>query len=115
MKKSGRIFSADHHEAADPVRTKIEVLEDLYRHLSTALENIRSLEFAESTIVPDIKPGLDFYREVRRFEIALIQRALRHSGGKQAQAASLLSLNTTTLNSKIKAYHIDWRGELHEA
>lgn len=115
MKKSGRIFSADQRGGADAARTKIEVLEELYRHLSTALKDIRSLEFAEATIVPDIKPGLDFYREVRRFEIALIQRALRHSGGKQAQAASLLGIKTTTLNSKIKAYRIDWRGELHEA
>src|ERR1043165_3322708 len=106
MKKTGRIFSAAQREGADGIRTKTEVLDDLYRHLSTALEAVRSLEFVESTIVPDIKPGLDFYREVRRFEITLIQRALRHAGGKQTQAASLLGLCTTTLNSKIKAYHI---------
>jgi transcriptional regulator with GAF, ATPase, and Fis domain len=115
MKKSGRIFSAAQREGSSAVRTKVEVLEDLYRHLCTALEDVRSLEFSESAILSDLKPGLDFYREVKRFEIALIQRALRRCGGRQSLAASLLGLKTTTLNSKIKAYKIDWRGELHEA
>ncbi len=65
--------------------------------------------------MPDVKPGLNFYREVKRFEIALIQRALRQSGGRQAEAASLLGLKASTLYSKIKAYKIDCERGLHEA
>ena len=55
----------------------------------------------------DVRQGVDFYDEVRRFEISLIQQALFYSNGKQTAAASLLSLNVTTLHSKIKFYEIE--------
>lgn len=54
----------------------------------------------------DIKNGIDFYEEVSRFEIDLIQRALAHTGGNQVRAARLLKMKVTTLNSKIKHYNI---------
>jgi len=54
----------------------------------------------------DIKSGIDFFEEVRRFETKLITMALRYSGGNQARAARLLGLGTTTLNYKIKAYEL---------
>ena len=54
-----------------------------------------------------IGDGLDFYEEVSRFEIDLIKRALLHTGGHQVQAARLLNLKVTTLNSKIKHYNIN--------
>ena len=49
---------------------------------------------------------VDFFEEVRRFEMKLISRALELSGGNQARAARLLGLGTTTLNYKVKAYQI---------
>ena len=54
-----------------------------------------------------IESGFDFYDEVSRFEIDLIRRALVQTGGHQVQAAKLLNLKVTTLNSKIKHYHIN--------
>ena len=48
--------------------------------------------------------GIDFYEATRRFEIALIRRALRQTNGHQVLAASLLNLNPTTLHTKIKQY-----------
>lgn len=54
----------------------------------------------------NIESGFDFYEEVRRFEINLISRALFQTGGHQVQAAKLLNLKVTTLNSKIKHYNI---------
>lgn len=54
----------------------------------------------------DLKHGIDFYDEVSRFEIDLIQRALACTGGNQVKAARLLNLKVTTLNSKIKHYRI---------
>lgn len=58
----------------------------------------------------DVRQGIDFYDEVRRFEISLIQQALFYSNGKQTAAASLLNLNVTTLHSKIKFYEIEMSG-----
>jgi transcriptional regulator with GAF, ATPase, and Fis domain len=54
-----------------------------------------------------IESGFDFYDEVSRFEIDLIRRALLQTGGHQVQAARLLNLKVTTLNSKIKHYQIN--------
>jgi DNA-binding NtrC family response regulator len=57
----------------------------------------------------DVTHGIDFYDEVRRFEIDLIRRALEQTGGHQSRAARLLGMNATTLNSKIKTYNIQLR------
>jgi DNA-binding NtrC family response regulator len=54
----------------------------------------------------DISRGVNFYDEVKRFEIDLIRRALDQTGGHQSRAARLLGLNATTLNSKIKSNRI---------
>jgi DNA-binding NtrC family response regulator len=59
--------------------------------------------------VQDIGRGVNFYDEVRRFEIDLIRRALEQTGGHQSRAARLLGMNATTLNSKIKTYNINLR------
>ena len=57
----------------------------------------------------DVSHGVNFYDEVRRFEIDLIRRALDQTGGHQSRAARLLGMNATTLNSKIKTYNIQLR------
>jgi len=57
----------------------------------------------------DMSHGVNFYDEVRRFEIDLIRRALDQTGGHQSRAARLLGMNATTLNSKIKTYNIQLR------
>jgi DNA-binding NtrC family response regulator len=57
----------------------------------------------------DVGRGIDFYDEVRRFEVDLIRRALEQTDGHQSRAARLLGMNATTLNSKIKTYNIPLR------
>jgi DNA-binding NtrC family response regulator len=69
----------------------------------------RSQNGSSITAVQDIGRGVDFYDEVRRFEIDLIRRALDQTGGHQSRAARLLGMNATTLNSKIKTYNINLR------
>jgi transcriptional regulator with GAF, ATPase, and Fis domain len=56
----------------------------------------------------DLGTGINFYNEVQRFETALIKLALEQAEGNQAQAARLLGLRATTLNSKIKLYDIQY-------
>jgi DNA-binding NtrC family response regulator len=62
---------------------------------------------ASTGAVGEIGRGINFYEEVRRFEIDLIRRALEQTGGHQSRAARLLGMNATTLNSKIKTYNIN--------
>src|SRR3989475_416190 len=66
-------------------------------------------EGSRATSAIDGGRGINFYDEVRRFEIDLIRRALDQTGGHQSRAARLLGMNPTTLNSKIKTYNINLR------
>ena len=82
------------------LRKSLSTLIDFTEALRTALEVL------ESPDVVNVDEGIDFYREVQRFEVALIERALGRTGGSQTKAARLLGLNLTTLNSKIKSYEL---------
>lgn len=60
----------------------------------------------------ELRPGeprqqVNYYDELRAYEISLIRHALRMSGGRQNQAAKLLGLRSTTLNQIIKRYGIE--------
>jgi DNA-binding NtrC family response regulator len=70
---------------------------------------VRGGDGASSTVPLEIGRGVNFYDEVRRFEIDLIRRALEQTSGHQSRAARLLGMNATTLNSKIKTYNINLR------
>ena len=50
--------------------------------------------------------SLEFYEEVKRFEIALIKSALHRTGGHQVRAAAFLNLDSSTLNEKIRQHNI---------
>jgi transcriptional regulator with GAF, ATPase, and Fis domain len=70
------------------------------------LKLFREVQSLSEIQTVNINDGLDFYDEVSRFEIELINRALLYTGGHQGRAARLLNLKVTTLNSKIKHYNI---------
>jgi DNA-binding NtrC family response regulator len=76
----------------------IDSLNRLVAQLAAAVETL------EQPTVPSIENGLDFYAEVRRFEMGLILRALKFTGGAQNKAARILRMKHSTLNAKIKAY-----------
>jgi DNA-binding NtrC family response regulator len=82
----------------------VECLRPEVRDPELAAKMIQQTEGASGDI--DIARGVNFYDEVKRFEIDLILRALEQTGGHQSRAARLLGLNATTLNSKIKSYSI---------
>jgi transcriptional regulator with GAF, ATPase, and Fis domain len=83
--------------------TKMEVLGSTIR----ALLREATLRAEPVTIDPEI--GIDFYENVARFEIHLIESALEMAGGRQNKAAKLLNLRTSTLNWKIKKLDIKSR------
>ncbi len=82
----------------------VECLRPEVRDPNLTFEMMKATEGFSADI--DISRGVNFYDEVRRFEIDLIRRALDQTGGHQSRAARLLGLNATTLNSKIKTYNI---------
>ncbi|HQU94206.1 MAG TPA: sigma-54 dependent transcriptional regulator, partial [Pyrinomonadaceae bacterium] len=82
----------------------VECLRPEVRDPALAFEMVKRAEGTSAEI--DIARGVNFYEEVKRFEVDIIRRALDQTAGHQSRAAQLLGLNATTLNSKIKAYNI---------
>lgn len=78
----------------------------------SALENLTLCLLAELETLHEggrrvaAEGALDFYAEVREFETQMIAAALRQAGGKQVEAARLLKLKPSTLNSKLKLYNL---------
>lgn len=98
--------------AERPVRDRVKRLTELAISLLRETETLaRDKAFTESSSQLqslDMAGGIDFYKEVERFEIGLIRLALDCSGGRQAPAARLLHMKPTTLNSKIKLFGIEY-------
>ena len=84
------------------VNSVTQKLEALNRITEIVLSEFKSIK-SNKTAVPG-NDLLDFYDEVKRFEIELILFALKRNQGNQRAAAKMLRLNVTTINSKIKRY-----------
>ena len=89
------------YAAAEPTSNRIDALKQLTLRLFR--EVLQSMGESDQLSLHD---GVDYYDEVRRFEIDLIRRALMQTGGHQKRAARLLNLKASTLNSKIKLFNI---------
>ncbi len=87
-------------------RLTLECLPDEILDPRAAADFLHRVKTEDLTRDIPIAQGISFYDEVAKFEISLIRRALEITGGNQSRAARLLGMNTTTLNSKIKAYNI---------
>lgn len=98
------VAQPDENGAASAFPSSITNLKELVLRLLCEVQGIADIK----TLT--IEGGFDFYDEVSRFEIDLIKRALLQTGGHQVQAAKLLNLKVTTLNSKIKHYNINPAG-----
>jgi transcriptional regulator with GAF, ATPase, and Fis domain len=91
----------------DIISQQAKIVKDLALAL---LDEVRTLGDANSS---DEGDTIDFYEEVRHFEIELIRRALRKTHGHQMRAARLLNMKVTTLNSMIKRYSIHPQAQLY--
>ncbi len=85
---------------------RLAVLGQLAESVSKGIKELESLD-AEKTLEKRIcQNGIVLEEEVKKFEIWLIRYALFHSKGNQTKAANLLTIKTSTLNSKMKRYGI---------
>ncbi|HKS30635.1 MAG TPA: helix-turn-helix domain-containing protein [Pyrinomonadaceae bacterium] len=98
--------ASDEVEAHDDGSEEVASKSKTKQLKNLALSLLMEVQALSEVPTLDIKNGIDFYQEVSRFEVDLIQRALAHTGGNQVRAARLLNMKVTTLNSKIKHYNI---------
>lgn len=107
MGTAGRtdLLSTNHGRRSLP--TAAEAGMAAVKNLRLALDSVLLLVETSTGSARSVAQGINFYDEVRNFEISLIRQALRHANGSQIRAAALLRLNPTTLNAKIKNYSIN--------
>jgi DNA-binding NtrC family response regulator len=87
---------------------RIQQLIQLARALTSEIESLRTeLSTVQPKQIDFAKDGINFYQEIERYEIDLIESALHLCDGNQAQAARLLQIKPTTLNAKIKHYGLN--------
>lgn len=89
---------------------RILQLVQLARALTSEIESLRTEVSAVQRRPKQIdfdKDGIDFYQEIERYEIDLIESALDLCDGNQSQAAKLLQIKPTTLHAKIKHYGLN--------
>jgi DNA-binding NtrC family response regulator len=91
----------DDEERATSALSKTKTLKQL------ALKLLLEAQALNEVPTLDVRSGIDFYEEVKRFEVDLIERALSFTQGNQVRAARLLKMKVTTLNTKIKHYSIN--------
>ena len=98
--------------AEQPVRSRVGLVMDLTNALLREVETLaHDHSFSDDSRRLQnllLSDGIDLFQEIKRFEINLIKLALDQTRGHQARAARLLNINPTTLNSKIKAYGIEF-------
>lgn len=99
-------ISADDRQEVDFPALVEAVTYQVMKNVALALISEGAMQPRAGAELPDAPAAMSFYDEVRRFEIGLITRALRRAHGKQAAAARLLGLKTTTLNAKMKQYRM---------
>jgi len=97
--------SSDMRADTAAFQEKVDALARLAANLAVEIGNLQWLGQGIQPI--SMAEGVDFYEEVRHFEISLIVQALNVTGGSQRKGAALLRMNHTTLNTKIKAYRIE--------
>ena len=99
-------YTPDNLEHQNPragadLRLRLLTLKDLAHAFLEELGTVGDEGGAEPAEGP-----IDFYEEVRRFEIEMIQSALRRTNGVQTEAAALLGLKPSTLHAKLKLYQL---------
>ena len=90
------------------LRLQVMLLRGFLNNLCDELKRFAAVleEVEEQVDAPAVRSGVNFYADVRNYETALIERALRYCKGNQREAAALLMLKPTTLGQKIKRLKI---------
>jgi len=102
--------SVTNAEHGSELENRVEQLVMLAKALANEIETLQveiSTDHHHRKPIDFEKDGIDFYNEIKRYEIELIRSALNQCDGNQTQAARLLRMKSTTLNAKMKHYGLN--------
>ena len=107
LRENSEIHLVNHADANGDKENRAFALNTTNTLKQLALQLLVEAQALNEVPTLDVRSGIDFYEEVKRFEVDLIQRALSFTRGHQVRAARLLNMKVTTLNTKIKHYDIN--------
>jgi DNA-binding NtrC family response regulator len=107
LRENSEIHLVNHADAKGDKENRASALSTTSTLRQLALKLLLEAQALNEMPTIDVRSGIDFYEEVKRFEVDLIQRALSFTRGNQVRAARLLKMKVTTLNTKIKHYDIN--------
>jgi DNA-binding NtrC family response regulator len=96
----------EHEPATDNGASEVRLDDKINSLRETVLQLLQEVESLTIAVPRHLRGGTRLDEEVRQFEVNLIRTALGRTAGSQTRAAKLLGLKLTTLNAKIKRYHI---------
>lgn len=99
-------FGVSQEQGTDERLSKNNMDDRINTLRETVLQLLQEVESLTIAVPVGLKNGARLDEEVRQFEMNLIRTALGRTAGSQTRAAKLLGLKLTTLNAKIKRYHI---------
>ncbi|HEY6246433.1 MAG TPA: helix-turn-helix domain-containing protein [Pyrinomonadaceae bacterium] len=92
---------------SNPPQHRVARLVELTRQIMQQVNELMLINTPATARIERLSSeGVDFYKEVEKFEVQLITCTLQRTQGNQRQAAKFLGLKPTTLHSKIKQYSI---------
>jgi len=111
-------FEVSQEQGTDERLSKNNMDDRINTLRQTVIKLLEEVESLTMSVPVGLKNGARLDEEVRQFEMNLIRTALGRTAGSQTRAAKLLGLKLTTLNAKIKRYHIvpnGYQGPLNRA
>jgi DNA-binding NtrC family response regulator len=99
-------FEVSQEQGTDERLSKNNMDDRINTLRQTVIQLLQEVESLTMSVPVGLKNGARLDEEVRQFEMNLIRTALGRTAGSQTRAAKLLGLKLTTLNAKIKRYHI---------
>ncbi|MBI5528078.1 MAG: sigma-54-dependent Fis family transcriptional regulator [Deltaproteobacteria bacterium] len=103
-------FTAEAMRALETFHFKgnVRQLENMVERAVTLTEGgLIELQSVNTSVDAETREGIDFDREVARFERRLILRALEQAGGDRQRAAELLGLTMRSLRYRLAKYRLD--------
>jgi DNA-binding NtrC family response regulator len=109
VSNTGAVVVEGAHQSAVPVgapgeaKSSRPLCQSMKMVLLALLDRIEALE---SEVHSRNSDSLDLRNEVNEFEGALIRAALASTQGRQRRAARVLGMKVSTLNAKMRRYHV---------
>ena len=106
LREHSEIHLVNHAEAGNNEEKQASTLGTTKTLKQLALKLLLEAQALNEVTTLDVRRGIDFYEEVKRFEVDLIERALSFTQGNQVRAARLLNMKVVRASFTSKRWPV---------